>query len=96
MTYPYEYDVTVMTFAESETPALQRKTIQAGKNYELKLVGEKINDFVLKGVNNVEYAIYGNDGECNSYGNNNFSSYEFNKKLKKNRLVHQHQIVIQQ
>lgn len=87
VTYPYEYDVTVMTFAESETPALQRKTIQAGKNYELKLVGEKINDFVLKGVNNVEYAIYGNDGECNSYGNNNFSSYEFNKKLKKNRLV---------
>ena len=87
VTYPYEYGVTVMTFAESETPALQRKTIQAGKNYELKLVGEKINDFVLKGVNNVEYAIYGNDGECNSCGNNNFSSYEFNKKLKKNRLV---------
>jgi len=88
ITYPYEYGVNVMIFAESEAPALQRKTIQTGKSYEIKLVDNNINDFNLYHIDNAEYAMYGDDGACNGFGNY-YSFYygEFNRKENRTKLV---------
>ena len=86
--YPYEYGVNVMTFSESEAPALLRKTIKTGHSYELKLVDENVNEFCLYNVTDVEYAIYGDDGQCSDFGKDyEYNNFILNRKYNETRLV---------
>ena len=86
--YPYEYGINMMTLSEIETPALLRKTIKTGHSYELKLVDENVNEFCLYNVTDVEYAIYGDDGQCSDFGKDyEYNNFILNRKYNETRLV---------